>query len=446
MNSEALQDNKQFRQKNEAANRPKILCVDDEQQILSSLKRLFRRKGYDVATAESGAAGLQMLESGSFDLIISDMRMPNMNGAEFLAKACASWPETNRILLTGYADLKSSVAAINEGKIFRYISKPWNEEELLRSTEQAIEQARLKATVRAQNEELKKLNKSLEEKVKDRTQDLQKAVTLLKKSNGNLKRSYHETVAVFASVIDLRKGVSVGQGRRAANLAKSIAEHMKLEASTVEHTYFAGLLHQIGKIGLADDIFNTPYAELNKEQLEQLHKYPQTGEVSLALMDQLKDTATIIRSHRERFDGEGYPDKIKGTHIPIGARILNVAIEYLELQNGMLLGNSYEKNQAYQFVVDNKETRYDPDVVEAFEKIVQIEQSESARVEELKLSIHDLRSGMILNQDITLKTGMLLVRKGQELHSDQIGKIQNLRNEIDGEIIHVCFDKGDKDV
>jgi response regulator RpfG family c-di-GMP phosphodiesterase len=156
---------------------PVILCVDDEANILAALRRVFRPLGYQVLVAESGKEALQILEQGGqVDLVISDMRMPEMDGARFLAEVRRRWPEIVRMLLTGYADMESTVAAINEGQIYRHISKPWNEDELLITVRGALERRvleqekrRLERLTAEQNLELKRLNAGLEEKVSERT-------------------------------------------------------------------------------------------------------------------------------------------------------------------------------------------------------------------------------------------------------------------------------------
>ncbi|MES2932880.1 MAG: response regulator, partial [Pseudomonadota bacterium] len=108
-----------------------LLCVDDEPNILSSLRRLFRAKGYRILIAESGAAGLKVLETETVDLVISDMRMPEMDGAQFLEQVRSRWPETIRLLLTGYSDIQSILDAINRGEIYRYITKPWDDNDIV---------------------------------------------------------------------------------------------------------------------------------------------------------------------------------------------------------------------------------------------------------------------------------------------------------------------------
>lgn len=170
----------------------RILCVDDEPSILSALKRVFRPHGYEVLTAGSGAEGLALLAQNPVDLVISDMRMPQMDGAQFLEQVFAYWPQTQRILLTGYADANATVAAINLGHIWRYVAKPWNDAELVAAVQQALahsrlarENAALVALTQRQNEELRQLNAGLEEKVAARTAELRQTFAMLERHTAN---------------------------------------------------------------------------------------------------------------------------------------------------------------------------------------------------------------------------------------------------------------------
>lgn len=148
--------------------KPTILFVDDEPNTLSALRRLFHPSGYRVITAQGGVEGLEVLARDAVDLVVSDMRMPDMNGAQFLEKVGERWPETVRILLTGYADIDVTIDAINKGGIYRYISKPWDDRDVSLTVEQALagkrlerEKQKLEALTRQQNDELKSLNASL---------------------------------------------------------------------------------------------------------------------------------------------------------------------------------------------------------------------------------------------------------------------------------------------
>jgi len=170
-----------------------LLFVDDDPNVLKALHRLFRNENYDIHSASGGYEGLDILRKHSVDLIISDMRMPEMNGADFLAQVVELWPETVRILLTGYADLQSTIDAINKGRIFSYCNKPWNDEELKLLVRRALEQKRLReerdhlsTIILKQNDELTALNEHLEERVEERTEQLRNSLYQLDQANKNL--------------------------------------------------------------------------------------------------------------------------------------------------------------------------------------------------------------------------------------------------------------------
>ena len=142
----------------------KILCVDDERNVLKSLRRLFMDEDdYEVFVAESGAEGLEVLEEeGDIRMIISDYRMPEMTGVEFLHQANEKWPETVRIVLSGYADTAAVVEAINEGQIYKFIPKPWNDEELLSTVSAALEHQEMRWEIKKLNQELQNKNAELQ--------------------------------------------------------------------------------------------------------------------------------------------------------------------------------------------------------------------------------------------------------------------------------------------
>ena len=141
----------------------RILFVDDERNVLRSLERLFLEEEYEIFTAASGQEGLETIEtSGPFQLIVSDYRMPSMNGVEFLSEVYQRWPETERIILSGYADTAAIVSAINEGRIYKFIAKPWNDDDLLRTIREVLDRYELRASNRRLLEELSEANKELQ--------------------------------------------------------------------------------------------------------------------------------------------------------------------------------------------------------------------------------------------------------------------------------------------
>lgn len=412
-----------------------LLFVDDEPSILSALRRLFRPQGYRILVAEGGAAGLALLETEKVDLIISDMRMPEMDGATFLKEVRKRWPETMRILLTGYADVTSTVAAINEGEIYRYISKPWDDAEIVKTVKEALERQqlesenrRLTALTQAQNEELKTLNSSLEQKVAERTAELRQALSFVEQAHGELKKSFLTSVQVFAGLVELRSGPGgaqlTGHGRRVADWSRTVAQRLGLGDAEAQNIMLAGLLHDIGKLGLPDELLAKPFNMLTQEQRAQVIKHPQIGQNILMAIEKFKDAAIIVRHHHECFDGSGYPDRLAGIAIPKGSRILAVANDYDALQVGTLVQRPLRAEEALAFLVDNRGKRYDPAVLDAFVKL--IGETQKGGPTELPMRTLQLKPGMQLSRDLSHRDGYLLLAKGGVLTADIISQLRSL--------------------
>ncbi|HJW57659.1 MAG TPA: HD domain-containing phosphohydrolase [Burkholderiaceae bacterium] len=407
---------------------PRILFVDDEANILSSLRRLFRMQGYQILTAESGAAGLQALETDPVDLVISDMRMPHMDGAQFLEQVRSKWPDTIRILLTGYSDIQSILDAINRGEIYRYITKPWDDNDIVLVVRHALERhaleqekRRLEALTHQQNEELKALNASLEAKVEERTADLKSARDLLVEANSKLKTSFLTSIKVFSSVIEMRGGNLAGHSRRVADMARKIALKMGLGAQEVQEIFVAGLMHDIGKIAFSDDLLTMPVNTMNGEQLGQYNKHPVRAQQLLTPLDDLRGAATILRSQLERFDGQGFPDGLSGFNIPLGARILALASDYDNLQTGTLLQRRLRPDEAMPAILQARGKRYDPQVVAAFQEVMSGKIADAPQ--DLALQARNLLPGMVLSRDLISHDGFLLLSAENRLDERVIRQI-----------------------
>jgi response regulator RpfG family c-di-GMP phosphodiesterase len=406
-----------------------ILFVDDEPSILSSLRRLFRPHGYSIFIAESGEQGLQILEKESIDLVVSDMRMPEMDGAHFLELVRQRWPHVVRLLLTGYADVTSTIAAINCGEIYRYIAKPWDDNDIVLTVRDALEHQRLAAEndrllalTQQQNDALKSLNASLEQKVAERTAEVQQALK-------DLKRTFIDTVHVFSGLIELRGGKIGGHSRRVAEHARAIAQRLNLSEVELQDVMLAALLHDIGKIGLPDHILDKPFNMLSAEVRGEVMKHPQKGQAVLMGIAQLKNAALLIRHHHECFDGSGYPDHLAGLAIPLGSRILAAANEYDALQLGTLVGRELKPNEALRFLVDNRGKRYDPAVVDAFNTL--LAENHKALFIEVPTRPARLKAGMELTQDLLHKDGYVLLAKGYRLDPEVINQLMRME-EVEG--------------
>lgn len=409
----------------------RILCVDDEPSILAALKRVFRPQGYTIFTAGSGREGLELLGRERVDVVISDMRMPEMDGAQFLEKVFEGWPATKRILLTGYSDASATIAAINQGKIWRYVAKPWNDGELILTVQQALahrhlmeENARLTRLTRQQNEELKELNAGLERKVAERTAQLADALASLEAAHGQLRQSFLATVQLFSGLVELRGGRLAGHSRRVADIARRLSEQMGLTEADQQDVFLAALLHDIGKLGLPDNLLNSPFNALTPQGKTEVMRHPAKGQQLLMAVEQLANAARIIRHHHECMDGSGYPDRLAGLSIPLGARILAVANDYDALQTGALTLHAHAPGEAQQFLQKERGHRYDPEVVDAF--FAMIAEEEAKRPKELTLRVAELRPGMALSRDLMHKDGYTLLPRGRVLNADVIARLTAL--------------------
>ncbi len=429
-------------QMNEAAETPEIpatiLFVDDEANILSSLKRLFRPFGYRIFTAEGGAQGLEILAQESIDLVVSDMRMPEMNGAQFLEKVRERWPQTVRILLTGYAEIGATIDAINKGQIYRYVAKPWEDNDIALTVKHALQQKmlerekqRLEVLTHRQNEELKDLNAHLEEKVLARTNALNETMQSLDVAHEKLKKSFITSVRVFSNLIEMRNPSKAGHSRRVAELARTLAQNMGMSAAEVQDVFIAGLLLDVGKIGLPDRLLDKPFSSLTFDERAEVVKYPVKGEMALMALEQLQGAAKLIRCHRERFDGTGYPEHLPGLSIPLGARILAVVEDY----DTALMGSSHARPmklaQAQILIQDGRANRYDPAVLDAFLDEVSKAGTAVESSTELLLRSTQAKPGMMLSRDLMTHTGEMLLAKGHVLDEKIIEQIRGFER-MDG--------------
>lgn len=396
---------------------PRILVVDDEPSILNALRRLLRTREFEVVTAESAAEGLAILERESIDVVISDMRMPLMTGAEFLEQVFLRWPNVKRILLTGYSDVDSTIAAVNKGKIWRYIAKPWDDEDLILTVQQATahrhlmsENERLMKLIKEQNDQLRSLNATLEAKVDERTKAL--------------RQSFVNTVHVFSSMMEMRGGILAGHSRRVAEFARKVARKLGLDEKAVQEVFLAALLHDIGKLGLSDVAFDRPFNTLSPELRAEVMKHPTRGEMLLMPIEQLAGAAVLIRHHHEQFDGHGYPSGISGMEIPLGARILAVVNDFDSLQLGLMTTHRFNRIEALHYLVENRGKRYDPSVVDAFSAV--LVEAEPAEFVEMPLRPASLQPGYRLARDLLHHEGYLLLAKEHVLTAAEIAQLLRL--------------------
>ena len=348
------------------------------------------------------------------------MRMPVMDGAQLLQQVREQWPATARILMTGYADVASTVAAINRGEIFRYITKPWNEADLLLAAREALERhalllekARLERVVARHNDELARLNASLEVQVVERTAQLTSA-------NTRISKNYLSSIKAFSNLVELRGGVMAGHARRVAELARRIATQMALPPADVQDVFVAGLLQDIGQVGLSDAILGCPVQDLRPADKLLYDKHPLLGEQALLAIEDMQRVGVLVRSHHERHDGRGFPHGLSGAAIPVGARILALADTYDDLQTGRLSPVKLTPAQAHALVQRGRGTQFDPAVVDAF---IGATRTPEAPVLSIDLKVEELTPGMVLAQDLRSREGVVLLTAEHVLSAYLIQRI-----------------------
>jgi response regulator RpfG family c-di-GMP phosphodiesterase len=409
-----------------------LLLVDDEENILNSLRRVLRSEPYQVLTAGSGEAALQQLESTHVDLVISDARMPGMDGATLLTQVQQRWPHCLRILLTGYADLTTTVKAINEGQIYRYISKPWDDDELRLIIRQALafqhserERGRLELLTLEQNRQLQELNASLEQRVKARTGELQQTADMLDLAYEELRNSYITATEVFSNLVAQRLSKQRQTNTQVIALVKAYAEHYQLDPHLSGDLAMAAALYNIGKLTWDDHLLSRPSDLLYKEERARFRKYPEIGESLLMTLEPIKDAGVIIRSHQERWDGQGYPDRLEGEAIPLGSRVLRLAVDFIELQRGMILERKLSRDEALLLIKKFAGRLYDPQVCDRFIELCTTLAPDLVLADDsiIVLDTRRLEPGMVLARNLYADNGMLLLNEGKPLTRPLIDKL-----------------------
>jgi response regulator RpfG family c-di-GMP phosphodiesterase len=420
---------------NKEVNIPKlILFVDDEENVLRSLKRLFVSQEYEVLTALSGGEGLAILKDIEVPVIVSDQRMPVMTGAEFLEKSRPLSPDAVRIILTGYADVEAAIGAINRGGAYRYVSKPWNDSDLLRVIKDAFEKYRLvrenqylTELTTKQNEELKKWSVELELYVQQHTIDLTKQNKEQKKLNLKLKKNVSEILRSLSSLIELRNGSMRNHSNNVAILSTAIAEGIGLTAPEIEMISTASQLHDIGMIGAPDIVLLKNVGELSHDEMMEYVKHPVRGQAAIDCIEDFRKPGILIRHHHEWYNGRGFPDGLKGDNIPMGARIIGIADRF----DRILHGEMRTMDGALSHIKASLATQFDTSLFASLEKAA-LEFFHSIVSEtdfiEVELKTKDLAPGMVISRDVITGTGLLLLRKGTVLSDKNIETLKRAAN------------------
>jgi response regulator RpfG family c-di-GMP phosphodiesterase len=359
----------------------KILIVDDEPRVLVAIKRFLDRV-FDVSVADNPREGLDLLAERTFHVVIADLKMPLMDGLQFLERAARAAPDTVRVLATGHADLDSAIAAINQGHVYRFLRKPFRPEILLNTINAAIVQHELIVAERVLLEE-----------------------TL----HGALK-----------AMIDLLGVVNPEIFGRATSIKKMVLE--VAEAVPVEVDWQVGvaaMLSQIGHVTLPAETAARVFRgdELTSDEEVMVRRVPEAVEHLLGNIPRLEGVRDILAHQDVRYDGRsGMPGRRKEQEIPVGARLLKVALDFDKLRWRV---GSVERTIE---MLQERAGWYDPEILTGAVRVFAKEEDMSAVQ---RVRVKDLELGMVLLDDIRSEAGMVLLGRGQEVTPAVLARIQN---------------------
>jgi response regulator RpfG family c-di-GMP phosphodiesterase len=408
----------------------KILFVDDEPNILKTLSRLMSLEDFDCSFANSGKEGLEVLEREPHDIVVSDMRMPEMNGDEFLTQVKERYPNTIRFILSGYSDFSSMMNALNKGGVQQFIAKPWDDDFLVSKLKESIDVVKVRKErdvlvklTAQQAEELKKANQSLEMRVEARTQEVKQTADMLDLSYQELKNSYNVFIDVIAQVLQLRSIAPRDHLNDISETARSLAHFLEQSEEQKDNIFKAAKLHELGKIKIPDTILKKPLSTIKGAELTEYKNYPMQGYSLMTSLDNLSEVANLIKSHCERFDGRGFPAKLAGEDIPLGSRIISISMNYFLYRNGLMDGKSHSNEESEAFIRAAAGQLVDPNLVDPFVKVVTA-QLEKKGKHESRVALEQAKAGMVLSRDLFNARGMIMLTKGAVLTEKIISKLE----------------------
>ncbi len=417
--------------------KPVLLSVDDDPNILKLIEKTLSKLEIEVLTASSGKEGLAVLKARTVDVVITDMRMPEMSGSEFLKQVSTLQPHAFRILLTDDAQLEDAKAAINEGGVSRYLDIPWKDNELRRTVGEAVKMATLAREndtlcelTQAQNAELLELNNELEERVAQRTQELQHVNGMLTNTLAELEETHELMVDLVANIAAMPDPES-DKARRKLRLALAIGAELGLDEEDLLHLQYATRLHKLGWVGVPKSVTTKPLLTLSDQEHSAFEKHPAYAQAVLLSVPRLRKAGDIIVSQHEHFNGHGFPQKRAGEGIPLGARILAVARDYYELMAGVIDKVRLTPAEAVARIVAEADDTYDGDVVKAFRVVVRTIDELDPSLDEASVRSVSLLPAMRLARDLITDEGVVLLAKGTTLTENTITSLINLEMRSD---------------
>jgi len=362
--------------------KPAVLLVDDEPDLLAGISRSLRSERFAISTASSGAAALAMLRTKTpFAVIVSDLRMPEMDGVALLQHARECSPDTVRVLFTGQLDMERAIAAVNQGAIFRFILKPCSRISLAMTLNDAVEQYRLVTAERVL-----------------------------------LEQTLHGSIKALTDILSLVAPAAFGRASRLRQTVRSLVEAYRFTAGW--HIEVAAMLSQVGCVTLPPSTLEKigQGEPLSEAEQEMMRRMPAVVEQVLAHIPRLEPVREILRFQDKHFDGGGPPADTPGADaIPWGARALKLALDLDALESeGLPVSLAFD-------TLRGREGWYDCEILRKLAEIRDSERRDQVR----ELPLAKLRPGMILGQDVRTNKSVLFIARGQEVTPSLLEKLRN---------------------
>ncbi|MFC2170588.1 HD domain-containing phosphohydrolase [Calditrichota bacterium] len=367
----------------------KILFVDDDIDILRGLKRNLIDQ-FNIDVAQGGAEGLNaIVNKGPFAIVVSDYRMPEMDGIKFLELVRQRTPDTVRMMLTGFADLNATIDVINRGGIFRFLTKPCSPEELSIALNDGLKQSRL---IHAERE--------------------------------LLENTLTGSIQLMSELMGLLNPVAFSRSMRVHVIVKKIVE--KLHLSDPWQYEVAAMLSQIGCVMISPEILEKAFvndSDLTMKELKLIQEHPETGQKLLSKIPRLERTAGMISRQKKPYDFRRSTSQLTKEEkiISMGADILKATLDYDSLVNG---GSSCKSALA---LLRQPASGCNPDVIEALGSVISESDEDNVR----SVYVRDLCEGMILHEHLRAAiTGTLLATKGQQVNSLMIERLKSFEKTV----------------
>lgn len=376
-----------------------VLVVDDDEGIRNLLTDVLNPHEFAVHTAADTGKARELLRQHRFATILCDQYLPEEDGLSFLRQCRERQPMAPRILMTGYPSAEVAIKAINTGQLYRFLAKPWSEEELLSTLHNATAHYR----VLLRNQRLEQLTSQLN--------------VQLAQANKSLSTNFNHSIELCHRIMATFSPLLGKSTRAVEQICGEFSQLDLLSPDEKQILRVAASLHNIGLLGVPRDIlalsFHNPKL-LNDQQRALVRSHPVYGESLAAFVGNLAGVGETIRAHHEQWDGSGYPDGLREEAIPMPARFLAVACAFVE--------SGYSREDTIRIIKEHSNSRFYPEAVRAFLSISQ-KQNLPRRIREVTLK--DLRPGMTLARSLHSPAGLLLIPEGQTISRDVLRRIHD---------------------